>query len=93
MYTGHYDTFNDAINKHGLCASQEEHDIILYHEGKMYDLANEYLERVNDLTMRDVNSYLRYMRHHIDAINAYTLAGVSTDCVMFELLDVMSAAR
>ena len=91
MYTGHYDTFNDAINRHGIYATYDEHETVLYHEGKLYDLANEYIERCDDLNMSDADTYLRYMRYHIAAIQAYTYAGVSTDCVMFELLDVQSA--
>lgn len=93
MYTGHYDTFNEAINSHGLYASRGDHDIVLYHESKMYALADEYLERVNDLNMSDADSYLRNMLHHIDVIDSYVLAGLSTFLVMFEMLDVKSTAN
>ena len=93
MYTGHLDAFNDAINAHGLHASWEDHDSVLYHEGKLYDLANEYLEHADDFTMSDADRCLRYMRYHLDTINAYTYAGVSTDYVMFELLYVQSMRR
>ena len=92
MFTKHLDQFNDAINRHGRTPDKHaEHDSVLWHEGKMYDLANEYIRDLDLLEPRQVDWYLRHMRHHVCAILAYVGLSVTPDCVMFEMLDVQSA--
>ena len=90
MFAKHYDRFNDAINAHGLSADRAEHESVLYHESRMYELAKEYVRRLDELTSREVDDYLRFMRHHVCAVLAYVGLSADPDPIMFEMLDVQS---
>ena len=92
MFTKHYDQFNDAINQHGRTPDKfEEHDSLLWHEGKMYDLAKEYIEGVGDFTSYEIDYALRNIRWHVECILEYVGLSINPECVMYEMLDVQSA--
>ena len=92
MFTAHLDKFNDSINMHGRTPDTfAEHDSILYHEGKMYDLIGEYIQEIDTLASIQMDWYLRHIRHHVNAILAYLELDIDADCVMYEAIDVQGA--
>ena len=91
MFTNHFDIFNKAINDFDGPANERES--ILWHENDMYDFAKAYLDGIDDMSSHDVDLTLRYMRYDIEAIQAYLETDLDTNCVMFEMLDVLSATR
>lgn len=91
MFTKHYEEFNDAINEHGRYATPEEHDSVLYHEGRLYDLADEHIRFSGGYSPETFERSIAYMLYHVNAILSFTGAEITPECVLFELLDVQSA--
>ena len=92
MFTAHLDQFNDGINQHGRTPDKyDEHDTVLWHEDKMYDLVAEYIRNVGDFTSEEIDYALRSIRWHVEVILEYIGLDINPDCVMFEMIDVQSA--
>lgn len=92
MVTVHLDKFNDGINAHGRKPEEyAEHDSVLWHEGKMYDLIKEYVSGVGYFSPEEMDYALRNIRWHIESILEFVGLDISSDCVMYEAIDVQSA--
>lgn len=89
MFLDHFNDFNEAISNY----AGSDRDSVLYHEDNMYRFANDYLAFLDVMTSHEVDVALRYMRYHIDAIKAYTGLKLDTNCIMFEMLDTLSASH
>lgn len=92
MVTIHLDMFNDAINAHGRTFEEfADHDRILWHEGKMYNLAKKYILGIDAMTSEEVDDALRNIRWHVENILEILKSDIDADCVMYEMIDVQTA--
>lgn len=92
MVTIHFDKFNDAINKHSAEASAAEHESVLYHEERLYELAKEHIAYSDNYDPHTFERSIAYMLYHVNVILAYTEAEITPECVVYELLDFQSTA-
>ena len=92
MVTIHADKFNDAINQHGRMPEKfDEHDSVLWHEGRMYDLIKDYVAHIGEYTSQQLELALRHIKWHVESIMAYTGLDIDSWCVTYELIDIQSA--